>query len=66
MDQKRAPKAECPKMVELIPLGSNLLFLTHSNDLLKFCEAFTQFVNEPRFGQDGLKVAQNGPKMALR
>ena len=35
MDQKRAPKAECPKMVEVIPLGSNLLFLTHSNDLLK-------------------------------
>ena len=33
-------------------------------DLLKFCEAFTQFVNEPRFGQNDPKMAQDGHKMA--
>ena len=31
-------------------LCSNVLSLAHSNDLLIFCEAFTPFVNEPRFG----------------
>ena len=50
MDQKRAPQGDGPKVVPKTRLCSNLLFLTHSNDLLKFCEAFTQFVSEPRFG----------------
>ena len=66
MDQKRAPQGECPKVAAGQGLGSNLLFLTHSNDLLKFCKAFTQFVNEPRFGQDGPKLAQKGSKIGPR
>ena len=73
LDQKRAPQGDGPKVVPKTGLCSNLLFLTHSNDLLKFCKAFTQFVNEPRFGQDGPKLAlrrpemaQDGPDMALR
>ena len=35
MDPKRAPRAKCPNMAASVPLCSNLLFLTHSNDLLK-------------------------------
>ena len=50
MDQKRAPQGDGPKVVPHLGLCSNLLFLAHSKDLLKFCQAFTQFVNEPRFG----------------
>ena len=47
-------------------LCSNLLSLAHSNETIMFCKAFTPFVNEPRFGQDGLKTAPRWPKMALR
>ena len=64
-DQKRAPKAEWPKMDAVMPLGSNLLFLTHSNDLLKFCKAFTQFVNEPRFGHLLKEKPKRGNWVAL-
>ena len=55
MDQKRAPQAKCSKVVAGHPQCSNLLFLAHSKDLLKFCKAFTPFLKEPRFGQDGPK-----------
>ena len=65
-DQKSAPQAKCSKVAPATRLCSNLLFLAHSNDLLKFCKAFTQFVNEPRFGQDGPKLAQKGSKIGPR
>ena len=34
LDQKRAPQGEGPKKPQSQPLGSNLLSLAHSNDLL--------------------------------
>ena len=58
--KKVIQKGDTPKMAPDLGLCSNLIFLAHSDDLLKICKAFTQFVNEPRFGQDGLKL----PKMA--
>ena len=64
MDQKRSPAGDTPKVLPKTGLCSNLLFLAHSKDLLKYCKAFTQFVNEPRFGQNGPKIVQDGHKMA--
>ena len=39
-----------PKLVHKQSLGSNLLYLATPNDSLIICQAFTLFVNEPRFG----------------
>ena len=62
--KKGAPKGGVPKMPQSQGLCSNLLSLAHSNETIMFCQAFTPFVNEPRFGQDRLKMAPRLSKIA--